>query len=353
MGGAAHDLARDIAGAVSREPVTLTVRNLSSLPAAQTASLRRLLDAELKTSPGAAAEVRVTLSENLTEFLLVAEIQRGEQRQVVVQAWPRSPGESANPPRDAQPQVTIEKRILWEQTQPVLDALPVAGGVLVLDAARILLVRGTESQSAPVVGAGPWPRDLRGRLSASDTSFTAWLPGTVCRGSLQPSFTAECAESQEPWPIAPGATAPLAPQRDFFQGRVEINGWGARDIPGFYSAAGGADSWVFAGIDGWAHIYSRGWEPAARIEHWGGDVAAVETSCGVRILATRPADAAEPDAVQPYELADGAANPAGAAVEFSGPVVALWAAGKSVTAISRDLQSGRYAAFSLVPACGL
>ena len=45
-------------------------------------------------------------------------------------------------------------------------------------------------------------------------------------------------------------------------------------------------------------------------------------------------------------------NAAGPALEFSGPITALWSAGNSATAVSRDLQTGRYAAYSLAPTCG-
>ena len=61
---------------------------------------------------------------------------------------------------------------------------------------------------------------------------------------------------------------------------------------------------------------------------------------------------AEPDAIQPFELVEGVANTAGPAQEFPGPITALWTTGSLATAVSRDLQTGRYAAYSLAPACG-
>lgn len=350
MGGAARDLARNVAAAVAHDAVVLTVRNLSTLGAGEVAEIRRAFEPELRT--GGATEVRLTISENLTQFLLVAEIHRGGEREVLLESWPRTASPSRTGPKGAAAEVRLVKRLLWEQAQPILDVAVLDDGILVLDGERVLLAHGADQQSVPIPALHPWPRDMRGRLAVNPPTFTAWLPGTVCRGSVAAPISIDCRESQEPWPLAPGAQAALTPVRNYFEGRVEIAAWGAREVPAFYAAAPAGDAWIFAGVEGRAHIYTRDWEPSGSIEQWGSDVAGVETPCGPRILATRPASLAEPDAIQPYELIDGAAQPAGAALEFAGPITALWSAGNSATAVSRDLETGRYAAFSLAPACG-
>jgi hypothetical protein len=197
---------------------------------------------------------------------------------------------------------------------------------------------------------------MRGRLSVSSSgdnvAFTAYLPGTICRGSTQPQLSVSCQDSQDPWLLAPGALAVFAPERNVFQGHVDIEPGGARDLPPFYSAAPAGEAWIFAADDGRAYLYAHSWDSPAAIDRWGSDIAAIQTACGVRVLATRPVALAEPDAVQPYEIVNDAPNPAGPALEFSGPITALWSAGSSATAVSRDLQTGRYAAFSLAPSCG-
>jgi hypothetical protein len=99
-------------------------------------------------------------------------------------------------------------------------------------------------------------------------------------------------------------------------------------------------------------MYTHSWEAAGVMEKWGSDIAAIQTPCGPRVLAARASALTEPDAIEAYEIVNSAANTAGPALEFSGPVTALWSAGSSATAVSHDLQTGRYAAFSLVPACG-
>ena len=355
MGGAAHDLARGVAAAVAHEPVAVSMKNLSSLGAAETAEIRRAFESELKAAGQPAAEVQLTISENLTQFLLVAEIRRNGERQMLLESWPRAPAPA--PPRDKPARVTLEKKLLWEQDQPILDAAQTGDAMLVLDATRVLMVRGRERQSAPIPATHAWPRDTRGRLLVSDTAFTAYLPGTICRGSTAPQLSLACQDSQDPWLLAPGAIALFAPDRNLFQGHIDIEPGGVHDLPPFYSAAPAGDTWIFAAADGHAHMYTHSWESAGAIDQWGSDIAAIQSPCGARILATRPTTLTGPDAIQPYDLGaseptNAAPNPAGPALEFSGPITALWSAGNSATAVSRDLQTGRYAAFSLAPTCG-
>ena len=97
MGGAARDLARNVAAAVAHEPAAVTVKNLSTLGTGETAEIRRVFESELKAAGQPAAEVRVTISENLTQFLLVAEIHRGGERQVLLESWPRTAAASTAP----------------------------------------------------------------------------------------------------------------------------------------------------------------------------------------------------------------------------------------------------------------
>lgn len=354
MSGAARDLARAVAAAVAHEPVAVAVRNLSSLGPAEAGQVCHIFESELKAAGQPAAEIQLTISENLTQFLLVAEIHRGGERQVLLESWPRGPSAIAEA-KDAAGRVTIEKKLLWEQDQPVLDAAVLhedGGAIVVLDAARVLLVEGAAQQSVPLPAGRPWPRDLRGRLSVSGAAFTAWLPGAICRGSLQPRLSLECHESQDPWLLAPGALAAFAPAGNFFQGHIDVEPGGAHELTPFYSAASAGDAWVFAGQDGRARVYTPAWELTGETAEWGSDLAGIQTPCGARILATRPAVPTEPDAIQPYEISAGSPRPAGRALEFPGPITALWSAGNSATAVSRDLQTGRYAAYSLVPACG-
>jgi len=352
MSAAARTLAHNVATVVSHDPVSLTMRNLTALGPDDEAAIRKIFEAELKAAGEPAAQVQLTISENLTQFVLVAEIRRSGEQSVLLESWPRSAAPSTAHAEGAAPRVTLDRKLLWEQDQPILDATETDGTVLVLDAARVLMIRGAQRQSVPIQVAHPWPRDLRGYLSATNTSFTAWLPGAICRGSLRPQLSMECRDSEDPWLIGPGAIAVFSATRNLFTGHVDVQPGGVRDLPPFYSAAQADGDWVFAGADGRAHIYTPTWEPAGSIEHWGSDLAGVQTPCGARILATRATSLTEPDALQPFALSGSTAIPSGPALEFPGPVTALWTAGSWATAVTRDLETGHYAAFGLYPACG-
>lgn len=350
MSDAARALARSVAAAVAHEPASLTVKNMSSLSAADAAEIRRVLEPELRVAEQPAVEVQVTISENLTQFLLVAEVRRGGERQVLMESWPRTSG-VANGAQGKAPRVTLERKLLWEQDLPILDAAQVGDALLVLDAARVTLVRGRQTQSAPIPATHAWPRDMRGRLATGSAAFTAHLPGTICRGATEPQLSLECQDSSEPWLLGPGAIARFAADRNMFQGHIDIEPGGARDLPAFYSAAPANDGWMFAAADGRVHLYSRAWEATSAIDRWGSDIASIQTPCGARILATRATSFGDSDAVQAYDVGSGAPDAAGAAVDFPGPITALWSSGNSATAVSRDPQTGRYAAFSLAPTC--
>lgn len=354
MGSAARESARAAAAAVGREPIAFTFRNISSVGPAEAADIRRLFESELRaagvrfTEAASSGELRLTISEEPVYYLLIAEVRRGDERRVLLESWPRAPAQ----PSTTAGELRLDRKLLWQDTQPILDAAVSGDLTVVLEPARVLVSRGTERQSAPIPETHPYPRDIRGRLSVGDSVFTAWLPGTACRGRLQPQLTIECRESQDPWLLAPGAIAPFARDRNIFTGRVVIGSWGAQDLAPFYSAASAEGAWVFAGVDGRARVYTSGWQAAGQLDGWGSDIAGIQSPCGERILAAQPGNDAEMDSVRPYKLIEGGAAPAGPALEFAGPVTALWSAGAGAVAVSRDLQTGRYAAFSLVPACG-
>jgi hypothetical protein len=71
------------------------------------------------------------------------------------------------------------------------------------------------------------------------------------------------------------------------------------------------------------------------------------------VLATRPGDAGEPDAIQAFAILNRAATPLTAPVEFAGPVTALWRmSATSALAVVRDPLTGRYAAYVITVVCG-
>jgi hypothetical protein len=102
-------------------------------------------------------------------------------------------------------------------------------------------------------------------------------------------------------------------------------------------------------------LFDAAFEPAGEIGAWGSDIAGTDARCGgaSQVLATRPGDGSEADAVQAFTIANGAAAPLTAPVEMPGPVTALWVSGgASALAVSKNLSTGKYAAYLLTVACG-
>ena len=327
--------ARELARKIRQDVTSLTVRNASSLSAPQVADITRALETDLRVRanrPG--ASVSVTLSENIRSYLWVAEIRRGEDREVAMQTVDRKPASAA-----ATAPVAIEKKLLWEQDKPILDIASVESTLIVLDPAGVSFYRDRQlTQSLPIAAWKPMPRDPRGRLLIERDSFRAYLPGTICTGSLSPAAMS-CGESNAPWPLD-GVAAELAPGRNYFT---------TPRLGSFFSAASAPKVQIVAGLDGRARIYDNALGEVTAISGWGSDIAAIESGCA-QILATRPGDAGEPDAIQAYDTTGrGIGDPA----TFPGPVVALWPSARKgeVVAIARSAETGRYAAYSLAIIC--
>ncbi|HWB98718.1 MAG TPA: hypothetical protein VG672_18545, partial [Bryobacteraceae bacterium] len=231
---AARDLARQVISAAgSRDPVFLSLRNLSSLGADAVTKIRDVLEGELRAQGLRLAdrpsnpELRLTLSENLNRYLLVGQLRRGEEQQVFMTSMPRR---EATAEAATDTFLVIEKKLVWEQDDPILDLALVEhtdapANLLVLDPQKVTLYahgdngwQAQRSQNLPA--ATSWPRDPRGRLVVNAVGFQVYIPGTVCRGLLQPSLNLECKDSSEGWPLDSGTRllglADVAPGRNHF-----------------------------------------------------------------------------------------------------------------------------------------
>lgn len=388
----ARELARRIAGALPpNEVAVLSLRNLSSLGAAEVAAVRRALEAELRSrgarpAAGGAApvEARVTLSENLTGYLWVAEIRRGEQLEVAMLALPRSAAPAASRPA---PSLSIQKEILWEQKEPILAlALLDSPGtaeqrMAVLESSTLALYhrlngRWEFQQAFPIVSAKPWPRDLRGMLLYDKATqgqgvLGIVLPGMGCHLHLRGTPRApqmQCEQDDKiGWFIFTGARpadagAEFTASRNFYTGKFydPETSQIARTVPPFLSAAvlpgepDGPAHWIYAGLDGETQIHGDGAERSASFSGWGSDLASVQTNCGAgwQVLATRPGDWTEPDAIRAYEIREGSAVAVSPPVDLPGPVMSLGPLAEGAAlAVARNLKTGRYEAYSLTISC--
>jgi len=367
----ARELAEKIVSHVqSRTGLSLTVRNISSLPQTRVAEAQRALESELRrrgvtlaSSEQALEQARVTLAENTSGYLWVAEIGHDDSWDIVMVQMPLL----ASPER-APAALTLRRTLLWTQPEPMLDVVSAAdGSLLVLGRDTISLYRVQDRKwqlaaSVPLTHSRPWPRDLRGRLLLGDeTTFRAYLPGVQCAGTIQPQLNAACRESDDPWPLSPGVNAFFNGRRNNFTGAVKLAGsTEAGNLDPFYSVAmfpqGERGFWIVTFSSGVAKLINARGEVVTAFTGWGSDVAAISSDCGSgwQVLASHAADSTQPDSLAAFEIANREAVASGVPLEFDGPVTAMWSAAdsRSATVIAHNLRTGNYEAFSVSAVCG-
>ena len=203
LNGAAAFLARKTAAFAGRgEAVSLSYRNISSLGSADLAQLRTIFEATLRDAgsrpvdSASGAEARIFLSESDSQYLLVEETRRGEERQVWFASWPRASVALAKGGG-----LSLDRKQVWQQVEPILDIAFPPAGMLVLSPSRMSLYdRANDSwklrQSVPLTPMKPWPRDLRGRIHATGGAFEVFLPGMTCNGNTEAGLTMDCQQAR-------------------------------------------------------------------------------------------------------------------------------------------------------------
>jgi hypothetical protein len=297
---AVRALVKKVSGRMAaNEAAHVTPRNLSSMSAPDVAKAQTLFDRGLRKrlrNP-MTIEINFTISENLRGFLLVAEAKRDTERIVeMVEYRPDAPKPAAAAG------VAIEKKLLWEQEAPILDVAVVGSAMLVLDTtglARYERKAGAWELVKQEPIAYPPVRDPRGRLEITGDAVTVFLPGGTCRQG-EPSLMLLCTNAPEPFAVD-------SRMLKFVPGRNSVEG-AADGFGDAFAACGGV---VAAGTAG------RDAEDS---------VAVFETGNGRRLVSE--------------------------AVQFPGPVTALWPAPGGAFVAARNLATGRYAAYSLTIDCG-
>jgi hypothetical protein len=362
LGGAARELARKTATFAGRgEPVSISWRNLSGLSSADLAQARTAFEAALRDSglrpadTSATVDARLALSENQSQYLIVEEARKGDERQVWIASWRRSAPAAA-------PGVNLERKLLWEQPDPILDVLPNGDELLVLSPGNVTLRGERGAQTAPITPLRPWPRDLRGRLRPLPNGFKVHLPGMNCTGTSEP-FALDCRSIDEPWTLdmlSRGVVlANFAPTRNYFDGRI-VGPQGVRKmIAAFYTIAPVEDQgrpyWLATLVDGKTVLLDSNLDTASPVGPWGSDLAATEARCagGTQVIATRPGDARDPDELRAWSIVNRAAVPVTPPMEMPGPVTALWSlGGAEAIAVVHDLATGKYVAYLVRVVCG-
>jgi hypothetical protein len=366
MAGAVGELARKTVALAGRgEPVSVSWRNLSPLASGELSQVRSAFDAALREAGARVSEIapvvdaRLTVSGNSSQFLLVEEARKGDERQVWIASW-KPPAPSGTPAGSI---VTLERKLVWQQEEQILDVVVLGQGMLVLSPSRVSLHGDTATQSVPLTPPRPWPRDLRGHLRVNGGGFKAYLPGAVCGGATEPSLTLECHPSDQPWALDAGSRGELlanfALGRNHFDGRVSTPNGLRKTIAPFFSAASaeenGRQYWLLAMLDGRTQIFDAAFDPVGSVAPWGSDLAATETHCGGgwQTLVTKAGEGREPDAVRAFGLVNRAPVPLSAPLDLPGPVTAFWSlGGNRVLAVVADLATGRYEAYVITVNCG-
>jgi hypothetical protein len=390
-----QQLGKKIVALVGPGPASLSFENRSSLGRRDSdivqnglRSVLQRLGVQFAKNNQAAAEIKITLSENLTSYVWVGEVRQGNNEPVVaLVSVARPTGEGAN--RDSVP-LRLRKTVLWTQANRILDVAvleenPAPTRIAVLGADNLSLYRlhGSKwvlEQALEISHAKAWPRDLRARLViGKDHSLDAYLPGVFCRSGTGSPLTWNCGESNEAWPITaagwnmpasnpPGAEggsastiaaskATFAASRNFFTGVVNPAFGNIQSVGRFYSAAavlrGSSALWLFSATDGDVHIIDGVTEQPAR-PNWGSDIATVKTLCGAgwQVLATSSHEE-NGDSVRAYEIPDRDPVPVSGAVDFPGAISALWTEtkGDTAVAVAKNQVTGSYEAFRVEVAC--
>jgi len=371
-----RQLAAKIASITGPGAISLELINRASFTKTDVETIRRGLTAQLSSQgvqvvkpDQAVATVHVSLTQNLQDYIWVAEIRQGNGAPTI-QMIPvtRSGAAVVAPPRA--PALTISRTLLWSQESRILDVAVVEvmgtpAYLLVLDGEGIRISRFDNGQwraeqMLPIQHAKTWPRDLRGRLVLrKDHLFDAYLPGVVCSSTGGASLTLLCREGDDPWPLTSELNGFFTPNRNYFTGALVPGVSQENSVAPFYSAAPIPKSnytlWVFASIDGSLQLVDGVSKQSLTGLGFGSDLAGVRSTCGSgwQVLATSNSDNAA-DAVRAFEFPDREPVPVSPVLDFAGPITSLWTDNNSSTAVAvtRILDSGRYEAYRLSISCG-
>lgn len=385
-----QQFARKIVAASGGGTVSVSFENRSSLGRRDADIIQNGLlsalesaGARIQKASQTSAAIKISFSENLTSYVWVAEVRRGDEETAVVMVSSARPDRTAGA-QDSVP-LSLRKILLWTQADPILDVAVLEESstptrIAVLSPEKVSLYRSAsgrwqEEQSAAIAHSQPWPRDLRGRLiPAKDHLFDVYMPGMVCHSSAAVPIILNCQEGEDPWPLTsaafagpglgagnsseiPAVKAFFAPTRNFFTGALTPAIGKLTSVPKFYSAAPVSREksvlWVLAGTDGFVHLIDGASDQPERLA-WGSDLTSVRTACGAgwQLLATG-SDAASGDSVRAFEIPDRDPVAVSAPVDFPGPISALWteSRGDTAVAVTKNPATGNYEAFRLAVAC--
>ncbi|MFB3903199.1 MAG: hypothetical protein ACE15E_07085 [Acidobacteriota bacterium] len=365
-----EQLARDLAGRISALPdmtgsVNLAARETGTASDAELRELRRLVAEELNkrrvklSQEPAALNIVISFSEALRGRLLIAEVRAGETPDAVILPCPAR--SSLHAPRR---RVSLQRSLVWRQDEPILDFALLPQSTLILSPRRISLFRNEEQgwkeqYSWDLSAVEQLPRDPRGRLLVSGAELRVYLPQHECHAALEPGNSLACEPGGAGWPIAQadasGTYLRLVPGRNYFD-QLRSSKGAPPSVPPFYAAAvlagPKAPLWAVTGLDGETRFYDSRPAEIGRTKGWGPDLASAEVpECGTWIVAITGSEAGQ-EALQAFQWVTGHPVAGSERLELEGVSTALWPdEGNRVRLVTRDLKSGKYAAWSVALVC--
>jgi hypothetical protein len=353
-----------IAATLGPGQVSISIRNLSSISAADVPSIRRLLEQDLKArgislgGPDSANAIHITLSEDSRERLWVAEMVEGNETRITMVKLPLG-AEAASPPASG---LVLHRQPIYQNNTQIIAALEQGDGLVVVESEQILVLYNTAQGWRQVASASfgalrSLSRDPRATLlpSPDEHGFEAWLPGMICSGapavSDAASWEIHCRQADDPWPISAGPVMPafaamkagggqeISPvtaqfkafynaSRDYFTGVVTPNP--GPDLPAFYAAvsmplAGAQTGLLIGGLDGRVQLAANSMLTNVQgTRDWGSDFTMVHTACGsgIQIIAAGSGNPVN-DSLRAYELTGKQMIPSGSALAIEGVVLSL------------------------------
>jgi hypothetical protein len=270
-------------------------------------------------------DITVTVSANAKDLsMLTAEIPREDGRIVEMVEFPRPPLPVSGP------NLSIERTLLWQQADPILDVIAMGDRMLVLDEKSV--TRYERRQGVwTMAEAAPIPmepvRDPRGHLELSGDTIVAEVPGLTCRGSLMAPLSPECA-----------AGGRLAAGRN----TLEESGW----PPHFSHATLGEDE-ILSEMDGRIHVYDRSHRSLGVFMGWSSDFAVIRSDCGGQqvVAAGDPPDQVV-DTISLFDVVNHAPIRKSAETPLPGTVNAVLEHDSPVVVV-RNLSSKQYEAYQI------
>jgi hypothetical protein len=398
-----QDLAQELGSKISAEVGPADEVMLTVVPAADgdqaailavEAEMRRILASRgirIVERGDVATALQVGCGKNLRERVCACEVRRGATRHVLIVTRPLETLDHDT--------VTLSLQLtpLFSQRAPILDLIIAGDRLLVLDPERVTLYERVELEreasrdpaverdavapsapgrapaelappsgertpeasvdrkhwkqlrSKPIAGSRPWPRDARGMLGMDGATVTAWLPGSVCRGSADLVRFVCADEHAAAWPIGIGNTGVDAARNNFYT---------PEGLP-FYSAAPlGPDPdarWLVVAATGELLLLDAARRTVGTAEY-GDAVVALDTVCatGTHVLVASSAkDEHRSEVLQLWRVVKRQLVPVATPIGVQGRLTALWPVPGSAaaTAVTHDAAAERYEAFHVRIAC--